>query len=443
MSSIRTFLVVALLATMTLVVFIAAVRGYRASMQQAELLFDGQLQSVAALLENLAGDPTATFTNPAGNTIAFQVWVSGNLVQRSPNAPATALAPLEAGYRDGNFGGFRWRILTRPFHDYGGWIMVAERADIRFVLADQVLLKAVLPIILGLPVIGLLIWVIVGRGLNPLAQLASQLREKRSDDLSALPAETMPSELQQVIASTNALLRRLTSAFEREKRFAADAAHELRTPISVLKVQTYNLARELPAGSENLATLTHGIERLNHLVEQILALYRNTPEQSLAEFAELDLHELVRDVISRTYQQFADRNQQIELAGSASLVVGDRFALETLVTNLLSNASKYTPEGGQVQVTVAPDQQDILLRVEDSGPGIPEHEYDRVFERFYRVGQDRHGSQVAGCGLGLAIVKHIVELHDAHIKLGTSKFGSGLSVNVLFNRLHVGSRRES
>jgi two-component system sensor histidine kinase QseC len=410
-------------------------------MRQAEILFDGQLESIATVLDELTVNESAAFDNPDDTAIAFQIWQAGKLLQRSSNTPDTPVVPLVAGFRDGNFGGFRWRILTRPSSAGDGWIMVAERADIRFVLADQVLLQAVLPIVLGLPVIGLLIWGIVGRGLSPLSRLASQLREKRSDDLTALPTEAVPAELQQVIASTNALLGRLTSAFERERRFAADAAHELRTPISVLKVQTYNLAHELPAGSENLTTLTHGIERLHHLVEQILALYRNTPEQSLAEFVELDLNELVRDVIGANYEQFSQRNQQIELTGARSEIVGDRFALETMVQNLLSNASKYTPEGGRVQVTVSPDEQDILLRVEDSGPGIPETEYERVFERFYRVGQDRHGSTIPGCGLGLAIVKHIVELHNARMKLGGSKFSSGLAVNVLFPRRGAGSKR--
>jgi len=171
---------------------------------------------------------------------------------------------------------------------------------------------------------------------------------------------------------------------------------------------------------------------MNHLVEQILALYRTMPDQFMANFTELDLHALARDVISNNYSEFARKEQQIELVGSSSNIVGDRFALETLLQNLLSNAGKYTPNRGRVQITVKPNDHGIMLKVEDSGTGIAPDEYDRVFERFYRIGGDCHASDQPGCGLGLAIVRHIAELHNAGITLGPSSFESGLSVCIEF-----------
>ena len=436
MKSIRTFLVIVLLATMTLIIFIAALRGYRSSMQQTELLFDGQLLDIAELLNELPIDRTAAINLPdegtSEGTIAFQIWDTGVLLQRSANAPDSLIAPLQPGYRDNNFGGHRWRTLARQSGNTDRWILVAERADMRFRLADDVILEAVMPIIFGLPLAGLVIWFIVGYGMKPMRRLATQLGAKASDDLSPLPDDQIPAELTQVVQSTNGLLTRLAASFEREKRFAADAAHELRTPISVLKVHLHNLAHDLPADNPNLAHLKDGIDRMNHLVEQILALYRTMPDQFMANFTELDLQVLARDVISKNYSEFAMKEQQIELVGSSSNIVGDRFALETLLQNLLSNAGKYTPNGGRVLVTVEPGEHGVTLKVEDSGAGIAPDEYDRVFERFYRVGGDRHASDQPGCGLGLAIVRHIAELHDASITLGPSSFESGLSVRIGF-----------
>jgi len=440
MKSIRTFLVIVLLATMTLIIFIAALRGYRSSMQQTELLFDRQLQDIADLLDEFPEVTTATIKAPGNktseSTIAFQIWGNGKLLQRSNNAPETPIIPFEPGYQENNFNGHRWRSMARQGSRVDHWIIVAERADVRSRIAEDVILGAVTPIILGLPVAGFLIWVIVGYGMRPLNRLADELSTKASDDLTPLHTDQTPAELTQVIHSTNDLLKRLAASFDREQRFAADAAHELRTPISVLKVHLHNLAHELPPNNPNITRLKDGIERMNHLVEQILALHSTAPDQYMAKFAPLDFHTLAREVISQLYPQFAARHQQIELAGSSSHMTGDRFTLERLLHNLLSNAGKYTPDYGKILVTAEPGTHGIILKVEDSGPGIAPDEYERVFERFHRTGGDRHASTQPGCGLGLAIVQHIVELHNASITLGQSSIENGLSVLVEFPKMH-------
>jgi two-component system sensor histidine kinase QseC len=436
MNSIRAFLVIVLLATMTLIFFVSALRGYRSSMQQAELLFDGHLQDIARLMDGLPIDRIAAIEvqreeSPEG-AIALQVWNAGVLLHRSANAPDTPISQFEFGYHDVNFGGYRWRTLARQSSNGGRWILVAERIDIRFHLADDVILKAVVPIILGLPIAGLLIWFIVGFGLRPLRRLAGELTVKASDDLSPLENHQSPVELTQVIQSMNGLLTRLAASFEREKHFAADAAHELRTPISVLKIYLHNLARDLSTDNTNIAKLNDGVERMNHLVKQILALNRVMPDQFMANFTPIDLHALARDVISQCYPEFAAKDQRIELAGSTSPMIGDQFALETLLQNLLSNASKYTPNGGHALITVQATDHGTSLTVEDSGPGIAPEEYERVFGRFYRIGGDHHASGQPGCGLGLSIVQHIAKLHEADISLGPSSFDTGLSVRIDF-----------
>ncbi|MEZ5540604.1 MAG: ATP-binding protein [Pseudomonadota bacterium] len=433
MSSIRIFLVVALLATMTLTVFLSALHGYRASMTEAQTLFDTKLADAAHLLA-ATHDPERAVGGQyeLDRLFAFQVWQDGVLRQRSANAPLVPIARLEQGYGYNNFGDYRWRTYVMAEPSTRRWIITADRVDVRNELAEYVILKSVVPVVVALPLAGLLIWFVVGYGLAPLRRLAVRLRDKRADDLGPLPVEAQPQELLQVITSINDLLRRLDASFQREKHFAADAAHELRTPLSAMKIHLHNLARDLPGENHNLSQLETATSRMQNVVEQILALYRTTPDELMMRFEPVDLHALVQDFIARKYARFEARQQQLELDGTRACVPGDRFALETLLQNLLDNAGKYTPAGGRIQVSVRPEGARIVLQVQDSGPGIPASQYERIFDRFYRLGGDQHTSGVIGCGLGLSIVKHIAELHHAGITLGESDFASGLSISVSF-----------
>ncbi|WP_160154664.1 ATP-binding protein [Microbulbifer sp. ALW1] len=440
MKSIRIFLLIALLSTITLVNFIAALHGYRASMAEAERLFDRQTTGTAMLLAAMPVNQAAPLVVAENDLQAFQVWSrDGRLLMRSDNAPATPIGDAEEGFSEQNFSGFRWRVYSRPTSD-GRSIRVAERVDLRFRLADEVVLQSVMPILIGLPVAGLLIWLVIGRGLASLRNLAEELRQKRAEDLTPLTLTAPPEELLPLVRSTNALLERLQASFDRERRFSADAAHELRTPIAAIQVHADNLANQLQGNvqkpQESLVKLQGSIARMSHLVEQMLNLFRMTPEHYPARFEAIDLHRLVRDVIAELYPAFSRREQEVELQGESAFIRGDQFALVLLLQNLLNNACKYTPQGGHIAVQVSKLADAVVLQVEDSGPGISSAERERVFERFYRVGGDRHESRVPGCGLGLSIVHHIAELHRAQLVLGNSSLGSekspGLSVSVRF-----------
>jgi len=294
------------------------------------------------------------------------------------------------------------------------------------------IMSSTMPTLLILPIAWIMIWVLVGRGLRPINLLAQQLKHKQASDLTPLSLTESVKELAPLVESSNGLLQRLQNALEREKRFSADAAHELRTPVSVLMVYLHNLATQLPKGNEDLQQLTRGVERMAHLIEQILALYRSSPDQYASNFEAINLYELVQTVIAQRYAMFEGKNQQIELLGEGGWLQGDLFALDTLVSNILINACKYTPNEGDIKVTVHTEQQQVVLSVEDSGPGIPEDQYERIFDRFYRLHGDQHTSGVTGCGLGLSIVQHIVQLHHADIILSRSSFSSGLNVTVRF-----------
>ena len=430
MKSIRVFLVVVILAVFTLFNFIAALRGYQSSMQEAEQLFDKQLLETAQIIANIHTENTATNINHDSH-IAFQVWQDETLLASSSNAPHTPIAAFTEEVSFSNFDGYRWRTVSYQDAEGQYWVMAAERTDLRFALAENVILKSIDPILIGLPIIGLLIWLIVSHGLKPLRKLADEMANKQPNDLSPLSIQAPQQELEQIVSSSNGLLQRLETSVQREKQFASDAAHELRTPISALKVQLYNISQSL-ADNSHAKALEQTAQRLEHIVEQILALYKNSPDQYNASFTVINLDALIQEVLAEEYEYFENKNQLIEYESGHGQIMGDRFALSTLLKNLLSNASKYTPAGGRIRVKLTTQDNGLLLTIEDSGPGIPKDQYPFIFERFYRVNGDRHPSGESGCGLGLAIVKRIVDLHHAEINVMPSSFKSGTAFNVIF-----------
>lgn len=454
MASIRLFLTLTLIAIIVLVSFLSSLRGYRESMREAETLFDMQLQEhvkllslvnsstsinssgVVRLLDTLVLPQQSDLKLSAESLIAYQVFdASGRLVLRSVMAPATAMAPLELGYSDRNFNAYRWRVLVVYNPNEQHWIMAAQRLDVRYELAESVILEAVVPTVLSIPLAALLIWFIVAYGLRPIERLAQEVRRREVSDLSPVRLDDIPKELAPLTLSTNDLLRRLQSSFAREKRFAADAAHELRTPISVLKVQVHNLIDELESPSAAVRELQQGIDAMGHLVEQILVLNRTAPDQYMVQFLPVELYALAQEVVSSEYEQLLEKDQEFDLEGASVRIAGDITALRSLLLNLLSNASKYSPAKARIRMRIERRGNKAQIEIEDSGMGIPSVYRERVFDRFYRLDGDRNASGVSGSGLGLAIVKHIVNMHGGLISLGASEELGGLCVKIVFEAL--------
>jgi two-component system sensor histidine kinase QseC len=430
--SIRFYLVVALLATIALGNFVAAVYGYRSSMQEAEKLLDTHLADTATVLQIAGASATGVAGEPS-NRLAFQIWSEdGTLILRSANSGTDAITGFEEGYREENFEGHRWRVLSRHDEARHRWILVAERIDMRIELADNIILRAILPIVVSLPVLAAIVWLVVGNGLSLIKRLARELRNKRADDLTRLSTSDPPRELVPVVDAINDLLRRLNEAVVRERRFSADAAHELRTPISSIKVHLHNLHRDFPEHADALAALDRDLSRLSHLIEQMMLLYRITPEHYLANMRTVDLYAVAQKAISDLYGRIDAKEQVISLEGSAETITGDEASLVILLGNLIMNASKYSPQGASIRVLVERSDLGIRLCVQDTGPGIPLAEIGRVFDRFYRIGGDRHDSTEEGCGLGLAIVRHIADLHHATLHIENNADGPGLAVSITF-----------
>ncbi|GAB2924219.1 sensor histidine kinase [Rheinheimera gaetbuli] len=430
MTSVRRYLISVLIAVLVLTSFLAALQSYRLSADRATDLFDQDLQQVAAAILN----QYQLQVPEAGQGLAIQLGQHGKLTYSSEQAPRELLkAPV--GFSEQNFSGKRWRVYVQLSND--GWqIMVAQPLQQRLQLADEVITASIYPVVLSLPFQALLIWLVVSRALRPLHEFSTQLTSRKADELAPVKLKQVPAELRPVLSSTNSLFERLSGAFAREKRFASDVAHELRTPLSVLEITLFNaLTRWKQQGmsetDESMVALQQGVERMRHLIEQIMLLNRTHPDNFQAKTKLLDWAALCRDVVAEWYSQLEQKQQQISIDGAEHLEVkADEFALRLLVSNLLGNAIKYTPVHGQIILTLTHTSKAAILEVADSGPGIAPEEYQQVFDRFYRVGGDRHHSGAPGSGLGLAIVKDIVMLHSGKISLGKSDFDSGLKVRV-------------
>lgn len=410
--------------------------------QQIGQMLDAQLAQsaglIAAQLEH-EGGATAELAAPRqyrqALTGVFQVWDrSATLHLRSANAPAMRLSQSDGGYSDTTIDGVRWRIFSR-WDDSGRFLVqTGERFELREELAQSVADHLLHPLVVALPVLALLIWLSVYAGLRPLGAVAGQLQSRAPENLAALDEARVPREVSPLVQAINALFARVRASFEQERRFTADAAHELRTPLAGIKIQAQVALAALPLGSpaelgRALAHVVQGVDRATHLVEQLLVLARLDPQADLPGAMPVVLHDLAAFCIAELAQSAADKNIGLALDGADDAqILGDPTLLAVLLRNLVDNAIRYSSEAGEVEVSVTRAPGALVLRVADNGPGIAQEERDRVLDRFYRI----VGSSGQGSGLGLSIVKRIADLHHARTRLLPKAQGPGLVVEVSF-----------
>ncbi|RDV26769.1 two-component sensor histidine kinase [Alteromonas aestuariivivens] len=427
MASMRRYLTLLLICSLVVIIFAAAIHGYRATMNVSSELLDRELESV---LQTVASSHHIQSERIRTTDIAFQIWQNDTLLERSANAPLTPMAPQVEEYSDRNFDNTRWRTHVRHIGPQGIWIMVAQPLQNRFELTESMTVSSVMPAVLSVPVLAFVVFWAVSWGLSPLKRLSAQLSGRKGKDLSQISLAKVPQELQPVVTTLNSMFGRLHDAFEREQQFASNAAHELRTPLSVMKINLHNLAQELGDKQDKLASLQQDTNRMIHVVNQILLLSRTSPEMFQSQRVDTNLYQVAQQVITDLYSKIESKQQQIELHGDAVTIISNEFVLYTLIQNLLANAIAYSPEAALLRVSIRKHTGEVVLDVEDSGPGIPLEERQNVMQRFYRDQQDsRYKSH--GSGLGLAIVGQIVQLHNGRIELGDSPLG-GLRVRVIF-----------
>ena len=355
----------------------------------------------------------------------------------TPESNADRVRYYDEGFRGREIRAVALRAPVEPGTGRGAvQIHVAERVTARDEFARQIILRMVLPQAILILLAGLAVWYAVGRGLAPLSTLRREIESRSHRDLSALSEVEAPQEVRPLIHAMNDLLARLGIAISAQQRFIADAAHQLRTPIAGLKTQTELALRESHPDKvhDTLRQLQTATEQSARLIHQLLSLARAEPGAKLEHaVARLDLARLARDATTEWVPRALARGIDLGYDGAedAAWIEGDPFLVRDMLGNLLDNAIRYTQRSGQVTVRVARDGDRVALSVEDNGPGIPEQDRERVFERFYRV----LGTGTDGCGLGLAIVREIAASHHAEVTLATGAGDRGTLVRVAFPRI--------
>ncbi|OUM02820.1 ATP-binding protein [Variovorax sp. JS1663] len=435
MKSLRARLLLFLLAAIVLAAGVQGFVAYRTVLEEADQIFDYHMQQMALSLR--AGLPPSAAVSGLGDSeenfeFVVQVWTLDG--QRIFESAAQAALPQRAvlGFSNVRARGTTYRVFSLQSRTLV--IQVAQDMAARRNMAGTLALRTVGPIALAAPLLMLVVWWVVSRSLAPVARVRSQVASRQADDLSPVSEGGLPEEVRPLVHELNLLFDRVRRAFEAQKHFVADAAHELRSPLAALKLQVQGLQRAHDDAARELAVgrLAAGIDRATRLVEQMLALARQEASAAAGAPPEtVDLREVARLALSDAIAAAQARGIDIGIADAdadAARVLGRPEPLRTLLRNLLDNAVKYTPEGGRVDIRIARRNGATELAVEDSGPGLPAGERERVLDRFYRAGEP----QAPGSGLGLAIVKSIADQHGAQLDIGRSEALGGLRVAVRF-----------
>ena len=439
MSSIRRTLLAYLLLGLAAVTGLATYFTYQEAREQVGELFDLQLKQLAysTRIDDLVRgrQPSLSPGNRPSNLgvseIVTQIWDRDGVLVYWSRPGAGFPVPATEGYSTVNQNGRDWRIYTHVEGTHA--LQVAHAIDERQKIATEVALRTLLPMAALIPVLGALIWYAVGAGLRPLDRMSRAVAKRRPDAMAPL-AGRVPEELRPLAESLNALLARLDEALSAQRRFTADAAHELRTPLAALKLQV-GLARRAHDDAQRadaLGELESGVDRASHLVEQLLTMARLEPESPDWRNEAVDLAALAKEAIVARASLAGEQRIDLGLTGASSASVrGDPAMLAMMIGNLLDNALRYTPAGGRIDVSIDAADDAARLSVIDTGPGIPPADRERVFERFYR-GRMEDAGQGTGSGLGLSIVRRIANAHGATVALGEGPDGRGLAVDVRF-----------
>ncbi|VVO91508.1 Sensor protein QseC [Pseudomonas fluorescens] len=361
--------------------------------------------------------------HPYESKIAFQVWnPQGEVLVHTASAPSFTAPPTRTGFSDVvDLKGRQWRAFMLEDKQNGLRIWVGERDDVRTDLVDRIVRHTLWPNMLGSLILAAMIWLAIGWGLKPLADMAATLRARHSGSLEPLQLTPLPSELEPMQAALNRMLAQIQEVLGRERRFIADAAHEMRTPLAVLRVHAQNLQE---AGTEeerreSLEFLISGVDRTSRLVNQLLTMARLEPKPNPPPLQRIDLSETVRNSLVQLTPWLLSKHLELifEVSDQPFHVLADPAAIDIALNNLITNAANFSPEHGAITVHLSKSEGFCHLTVDDQGPGIDESARERLFERFYSRGTAH------GAGLGLTIVNTIAMHLNGQIELANRAEG--------------------
>lgn len=435
--SLRARLLFFLLAAIAVGALVQGAIAYRSTLAQADDIFDSLLQRTALSLGTgdglLSTGPTHArgAGSPVADDLIIQIWTPDGLRVFNSRSRLRLPSQIVLGFSDAKLEGETYRVysLATPFQV----IQVAQDMRVRKNMASTLALRTVAPIAAAAPLLMLIIWCVVSWSLRPVKRARAQVAARQPEDLSPVSVRGLPDEIRPLVQELNLLLERMRGAFAQQKQFVGDAAHELRSPLAALRLQMQALQRAADPDARQLAEqrLAAGIDRATRLVEQLLSMARQEGAQEQTPLAPVDLADVLRQSLSETLPQANAKSIDITLDGGGQTqmqVQSNRDALVLLVRNLLENAIKHSPAESRIEMRLDHAPGRISLLIDDEGPGIPVHERERVFDRFYRA----EGNTTHGSGLGLAIARTIADRHGATITLEDAPAGQGLRARVDF-----------
>ncbi|MFT3736124.1 MAG: ATP-binding protein [Rhodocyclaceae bacterium] len=423
--SIRTRLLQLLGAAVFLATTVQAIVAYHVALNEVDTISDYHMQQSAYSLRHNELRSVSRREGAPAEDPDFSLVIS-------PLPTATAVEPHPNGFSTRQIGNKTFRVFSVPT---GSMLIEAfHDMEIRRHNARVLAFRTILPILLLGPILMLMVWWTVSRALRPVHNARHEIAKREAGDLRPLPTDAVPIELLPFVQEINALFRRVSDAFAAQQNFVADAAHELRSPLTALRLQVQALQRTTDAEQHKLASarLLSGIDRTSRLVEQMLTLARE--EASASDGETCALPQVVRlalsDVLPRAQERDLDITASLsdDVPDDALMIRAGIEVMRRMLRNLLENAVKYTPTGGRIHITLQKDAGQCALNIEDSGPGIPEAERNQAFERFHRGS----GHDVEGSGLGLAIVQAIASRHAVQLALDQSPELGGLRVTLRF-----------
>lgn len=364
----------------------------------------------------------------------FQVWTDkGQLLLHSTSAPTTALSTNTDGFDDRMINNEKWRVFSTYNPTAKIRTIVGERYDTRNELGQRIAQDDIYIMLFTFPLSGFLIWIIIGRGLNSLERITQEVSNRAPSHLEQVNINNVPDEIKPLIDELNKLFSRLKEGFEREQRFAGDAAHELRTPLAAIKTQAQVALNSQSLNEKNAALqkLIAGVNRGTHIVQQLLTMSKLVPEAiDVNDMEHVHLITVTREILAMLVPSALEKQIDLVFEPEDNIphLIGNATAIGILIRNLVDNAIRYSNTNGEIIVRVYKQLSNIVFEVQDNGPGIAKDMQPLVFERFFRV----LGNKSPGSGLGLAIVRQICRLHDAQVKLSSPKQGTGLIVQVFF-----------
>jgi two-component system, OmpR family, sensor histidine kinase QseC len=463
--SLRRFLLICILSIVILAGLTTAFFNYSAVGEQVEELFDAELAQMARVLQSLLKGtdlPTSKrsqtliyedFVNSRFDTfqeknlasaieftnyghryekkLAFQVWDrSGMLLIQTHTAEKSKIPLLPPGFNQFTSDEGLWHTFTLVDEDEGNRIQVAQKNDVRSELTNQIAIQQIVAPLVITPVVALLIWYLIGYAFSPLHRLSNQVSSLNIKNLQPIGDHDIPAEIQVLVSSLNELFTRVRNQAIRERRFTADVAHELRTPLAALKIQLQNSMRRLAENParKSIQKAQLALENIISLVELLLLLNKLETTYNPEDTTSVDIGDSISQIVSLLEAKRAQAQVTIKTELQENITVKAHSSMiQALIRNLLENALKYSPPGGQIDITLA----DGKLMISDCGAGIPEQELESVFERFYRV----EGHTSTGSGLGLAICRQIASLYGFSIQLENRKdVSSGITASIHFTR---------